>query len=130
VPTAAQIMACNSTLNFCGNVTFAFGGSNITYNAPATNPLIGGTSYTIWATCKKAVANTNKYTAVIAAYNFTTTGTTPSNTNTTNTTTNTTNTTTNTTNTTTNTTNTTNTTTSSSFITIGLAMIVSLFFLF
>jgi len=128
-PSAAQLQTqCNSTQNSCGIVAVTAAGS-IIGNTTST-PLAWSTDYYIWASCSNNIPYSTNFANVTLVYNFNTgnnpstpNNTNPNNTNTNNTTTNNTN---NTGNTVPNTTN----KTSGSYISYGIALFMSLLFIF
>jgi len=128
-PSAAQLQSgCNATISSCGITPVASTGAVISNTT--TTPLNWNTNYVVWAYCSNNIPNSANFANVTQVYSFTTgsnpstpsnNGTTPvtpsNNTNNNNTSGNTTN-------------NTSTNKTSGSFIKFGIALLISLFFLF
>ena len=129
-PNTTQMTACTPMTSNCGQIQITPNG-NLINNTVTKTPLQAGTTYFFWAYCSNNIPQSTQFTNVTQIYNFstlvastnTTTNTTISNTTITNTTI---------TNTTTPNTTTPNTTTNTnksngSFISYGIALIISLF---
>ena len=118
-PNTTQMTACTPINSNCGQNQITPTGNLI--NNTATSKLLPSTTYFFWAYCSNNIPQSTQFTNVTQITNFTTpvaSTNTTTNTTTTNTTTNT---------TTTNTTTNTNKTTNGSFISYGIALIISLF---
>ena len=118
-PNTTQMTACTPINSNCGQIQITPTGNLI--NNTATSKLLPSTTYFFWAYCSNNIPQSTQFTNVTQITNFTTpvaSTNTTTNTTTTNTTTNT---------TTTNTTTNTNKTTNGSFISYGIALIISLF---